>query len=427
MRIVLLHAPLFRAHWRRDHEVLACGPHADCDRPLPLAPIRLGAVLADLPWTPDLLVVADDGQPLTILGLEDAPCPVALIAVATHQHEHWQAPLGAACDAVFVAQQDSLATFAAAGATHATWLPCWAPDVLPAPNLVRALDASFIGALDAATHPTRSPFLAAVAERVPLVVGNGERLAGYAASRVVLNQTESQALNFRVFEAMACGAALVTERAANGLGDLFTDGTHCLTYPPGGVASAVQAIRGLLADDRRRARLAEAGRAAVLAAHLARHRAAAVLDGARDATPPGSRHTAMARAWCQLAESVRPGAETLPALRALELAYLDEAERLASGPHVGEPDRSGILGAVSLARGEIPRAVERLEWAAQNGGAPVDHVACIEALIRAGDLQRAVRTADAFWFRHPDADVPAPLRAAMLALAQATGSGPGAR
>lgn len=425
MRIVLLHAPLFRAHWRREHEVLACGPHADCDRPLPLGPIRLGDLLADLPWTPDLLVVADDGQPLTILGLETAPCPVALVAVATHQHEHWQAPLGAACDAVFVAQRDSLATFAAAGAPHATWLPCWAPDVLPAPTLVRALDATFIGTLDAATHPSRAAFLHAVAERVPLVVGGGERLAGYAASRVVLNHTESQALNLRVFEAMACGAALVTERAANGLGELFTDGTHCLTYPPGGVASAVAAVRGLLADDRRRARLAEAGRTAVLAAHCARHRAATVLDGARTAAPVAERSTALARAWCQLAESVRPGAATVPALRALEQAYLDEAERLACTPAVGEPDRSGILGAVALARGEIVAAVERLEWAAHNGGAPVDHVACIEALIRAGELSRAVRTADALWFRHPDVDVPAPLRAAMLALAQATGTGPG--
>lgn len=46
-------------------------------------------------------------------------------------------------------------------------------------------------------------------------------------------------LNFRVFQAMACGAAVLTEATDNGLDELFTVGLEVLTYPRGAVAAAL--------------------------------------------------------------------------------------------------------------------------------------------------------------------------------------------
>ena len=41
-------------------------------------------------------------------------------------------------------------------------------------------------------------------------------------SRMALNQNAFSEVNFRCFEAMACGAALLMEQCGNGLDELFT-------------------------------------------------------------------------------------------------------------------------------------------------------------------------------------------------------------
>src|SRR5882762_3811578 len=63
MRILELHSPYFRALWRRaGHEVLAWGPHPECDFQTTAAALPLGDLLRALPagWSPDLIVLGDD-------------------------------------------------------------------------------------------------------------------------------------------------------------------------------------------------------------------------------------------------------------------------------------------------------------------------------------------------------------------------------
>src|SRR5690242_12108840 len=113
MRILSIHAPYFRDLWRREHEVLAFGSGPYCDYPCDAGYVHLHELLARLPprWTPAVIVFGDDSRPLCVLGLEDPPCPTAMLSIDAHHHAHWHGPMAGAFDVAFVAQRDYLAAF----------------------------------------------------------------------------------------------------------------------------------------------------------------------------------------------------------------------------------------------------------------------------------------------------------------------------
>jgi glycosyltransferase involved in cell wall biosynthesis len=103
------------------------------------------------------------------------------------------------------------------------------------------------------------------------VSGDYRRL--FPKGRVTLNHCEAGDLNFRVFEALGCGACLLTPRTGHGLLDLFQDGVHLVTYDPDDVQGTARRIQELLANPLKRSLLRTAGLAAIDAGHRARHRA----------------------------------------------------------------------------------------------------------------------------------------------------------
>lgn len=408
MRILELHSPYFRALWRREHDVLCWGPHPECDvRQTAPAP-ALAEVLATLPagWTPDLIVFGDDCRLLGVTGLEDAPCPTAMISVDAHHNAGWHAPMAAAFDHVFVAQKDYLPAFFASGAPRVHWFPCWAPDGCPPPAAAKRYEVAFVGTLDARLNPERVALIEALRSRLPLHAVEGDYRDVFPVARVVLNQTVRGDLNARVFEAMACGAFLMTERTGNGLLDLFADGEQLVTYPRGDVEAIVRLAARWVAADRARAAIAERGRAAVQAAHLEHHRAAELLARVaadRTGTADEIRHAGAARAYCQLAYYARRLGQhflddVYPVLRQ---RYLAAAGRLAAAPGLAETDRRAVLGLVALERGRTPEALDHLGWVAEHGGRVEDHVVRIEALVRLGDLVAARRAAELLRASYP--------------------------
>jgi hypothetical protein len=118
-------------------------------------------------------------------------------------------------------------------------------------------------------------------------------------------------------------------------------------------------------------------------------------------------------AW-QLGE-LMPRSPRFPALRA---AYLEAATAVACGPRLVEPDRSAVLGLVALERGDTARALAHLGWAAEHGGRLEDHVAHIEALVRAGELTRARDAAGALTAAHPTYDLGEQWQAALGGLGE---------
>jgi spore maturation protein CgeB len=97
-------------------------------------------------------------------------------------------------------------------------------------------------------------------------------------SHIALNQTASGELNFRCFEAMACGAALLMEECANGLHELFIPGEHILpTHSRGNALQAAATAKAALADLGALARIARQGRELVERKHSDVHRATEIL------------------------------------------------------------------------------------------------------------------------------------------------------
>ncbi len=153
----------------------------------------------------------------------------------------------------------------------------------------RDVDVSFVGSLSP-EHRTRIALLELIAARVGLQVwGNGiERLpktsplwACYRGeawgrdmydalrrSRVTINHhidlSEDYANNMRLYEATGVGTAMLVDQKRN-LHEIFAPGDEILAYES--ADHCVALVQQLLADEPRRARIAEQGQARTLAEH----------------------------------------------------------------------------------------------------------------------------------------------------------------
>lgn len=288
MRIVNLHNTAFVSTFRKlGHDVLSIGTTPDCEVRLsePLSCKRLLELLHARGLRPDLVFWCDGCQVPWIFGIETLPAVTVGFSIDQYMHP-WHVPYSAAFDAFFVAQKDYLPLFEAAPTGRpAAWMPLFCdPAEDRDPGAARDIPVSFVGTLDGAVNAARRPFLAAFRKRAPLYATTGRYQPVFGRSRLVLNQSAAGELNFRLFQAMACGAAVLTEDTGNGLAELFTPGRDVLTYRRGDPADAARVALAALADPGL-AQLAAAGRRRVLARHTVAARARLVLDtAARRAT-----------------------------------------------------------------------------------------------------------------------------------------------
>lgn len=232
---------------------------------------------------PDAVVSLDRSLPPPLLGVERFPCLTAFHCIDSHIHG-WYPVYAGAFDLCAVSLRDDVATFAAElSPERVLWLPPFAEDRCQPQDVAesdREFDLLFVGTVDPETTPGRHAFLARLGRLLPgptgLALRRGDYTQLFPRARVVLNIAERGDLNFRVFEALACGSCLLTPRIANGQDELFADGVHFVTYAPDDEADAAQKARALLADPARRQSLARAGFQAVDAAHRPLHRARAL-------------------------------------------------------------------------------------------------------------------------------------------------------
>lgn len=302
MRIVNLHLPAFVSTFRKlGHEVLSIGTTPDCDVALtePLSHKRLLDLLEGRGFRPDLVLWCDACQTPWVFGVESLPAVTIGYSIDQYMHP-WHLPYSAGFDAVLVAQKDYLPLFQSSPTGRpAAWMPLFCqPDRDRDPGLVRDIPVSFVGTLDGPVNPGRRPFLAAFRASAPLVAVSGDYAPIYARSRIVLNQSAAGELNFRLFEAMACGAAVLTEDTGNGLADLFIPGRHLLAYPRGQARRAAAIALAALRDPGLAA-IAAAGRRETLARHTVTTRAREILRLAGELAAsgaPGRRLSRLAQA-----------------------------------------------------------------------------------------------------------------------------------
>ncbi|MBG0777849.1 MAG: glycosyltransferase family 1 protein [Desulfovibrionaceae bacterium] len=280
-RLLWLGAPFFA----RSLESAAAA--AGCDWQVRLATIHRPRVLdwddvvaANGGHAPDVLVFGDNSCPPALAGVERYPCLTVFYDVDSHIHE-WHAFYAQCFDLCLVSLKDHLGRFLGRrlGAERVRWSPAFArDDDRAAPGVAPEWDLLFVGKVDAQLTPARHDFLRALGARLPaLAVRQGDYRALYPRARLVLNVAERGDLNFRFFEAPACGACLLAPCVGHGLEELFAPGREMLLYEPGDVEGVARLAEDLLADPGRRADVAAAGLARVDAEHRAAHRARAFL------------------------------------------------------------------------------------------------------------------------------------------------------
>lgn len=308
---------------------------------LPLA--RPGAfawedILEACNGAPDAVVYADRSLPPPLVGVERFPCLTAFYCIDSHIHA-WYPLYAGAFDLCCPSLRDHLPLFARElSAERTLWLPPFAEDRYrprPVAEGGKAFDLLFVGTVDPETTPRRADFLRRLKTAFPgLETRRGDFAELFPSARVVLNIAERGDLNFRVFEALACGACLLTPRIKNGQDELFVEGVHFACYEPDDEHDAAEQASLLLAHGPRREALARAGLERIDVAHRPAHRAAALanllrrgfdagLPAARLARPDARRREALRLLWLHWAEhcgDARLAARYLAEARTLALA-----------------------------------------------------------------------------------------------------------
>lgn len=298
MNILLLNQDWFANELRSfGHSVLTCGVTPQLDYRMPSQLIHFKDLLRSLPggFAPDVIVWLDDSAPVTYIGIENSDIPTVFYSVDTHHHWDLHSRLSHCFDHVLVAQKDYMHHCAASGAPT-TWLPLWASRHVEASS-AKTMPMAFVGTMDPKLNKKRVEFFGKLKEIAPITIKHGNYWEVFPYAEIVVNQTVSGDLNFRVFESMMCGCMLLTERSTNGLLELFNEGEHLVTYTAGDAQDAADRAAELLAAPQRMHAIAQAGRAEVLAKHTALHRAAVlngILNSLTKRPKSAARHVAMA-------------------------------------------------------------------------------------------------------------------------------------
>lgn len=281
MRILIFGGPFLNAGFRKlGHTVFNAGDKPECDLHCrhPLSALKIYRSLLEQGVAPDMALYCDSGNLPQFFDVEKLPCPIAFYSIDSWCNP-WHMPFGQAFDQVFVAQKGHVPLFGKTGGEPA-WLPLFfQADKVRPPAREKDVPVVFVGTLHGLNNPDRRPFLEAFRAQHPLIITQGDYAPLFARSRIALNQTAASEINFRCFEAPACGTALLTEECSGGLLDLFTPGEDILPpYPRGDAQAAARAADAALNDPPALERIARQGRELVMRRHSDMHRAGTIVE-----------------------------------------------------------------------------------------------------------------------------------------------------
>jgi tetratricopeptide (TPR) repeat protein len=205
--------------------------------------------------------------------LERVSIPKAFYAIDPHYNSHWHKYYLGVFDTVFVSFAQYLDEYRAINPnTHHLPHAHDADSYHEFPGM-RDLDVVFVGHVDPECRPQRSRLLDALKDRFSVTIRSGiwnEEVAKlYSRAKIVFNDNDQGVLNPRNFEAMACGALLVTNPAV-GLEELFEDRRDLVVYHD--VDELVRLVDHYLKADAERERIAVGGRERTGARHSWRTR-----------------------------------------------------------------------------------------------------------------------------------------------------------
>lgn len=235
---------------------------------------EIDTILKNLPgdFYPDVIVYHDDSNPiLYISGLEEVPIPTIFYSIDIHLHKDRHQYFCGLFDKTLVAQKDYVSDMTAY-CPDTQWFPLWSRISLQ-PSPVKDIELCFRGSLNPRVNHNRCKFFEALALHTKIDCQSGPFGEVFSRSKIVINQTIKADLNFRVFEAMMCGAMLLTPRINNGQNELFIAGQDLVEYEEQNIQDALEKITYYLSHEEERAAIASAGREKVIQMHTEEIRA----------------------------------------------------------------------------------------------------------------------------------------------------------
>jgi GT2 family glycosyltransferase/2-polyprenyl-3-methyl-5-hydroxy-6-metoxy-1,4-benzoquinol methylase len=322
-------------------------------------------LLARLPrgWQPDLFVWIDGGPGFLPVDLERLDCPTACLVGDTHTQIDWRLKYARLFSHVFVMfNRPHVAVFERAGCPRVAWLPAACdPQIHRAFDVPKAFDVVFVGQTLRQWHPDRVRLLerlVAAGFDVHVTTKILEEMAlAFARGRIVFNRSLAGDLNMRVFETLATGNLLLTDRLAPeaGLDELLHDGVHLVCYDDDTLEDQV---RHHLDHPAEAAAIARQGRHEALRRHTYRHRVDAIMAAVSGA---GEREAAGPVA----APAPRPVADYYEHARPELVALVrDDARRVldvgcAAGAFGAELKRHGAREVVGIERDPVAAMAAR--------------------------------------------------------------------
>lgn len=202
------------------------------------------------------------------LGLEAAPFPTACYLHDPHCGLAFRVLLARLFDHIFVVQRDYVGVFRDKSLENVSWLPVACdPEVHRESGGPKRFDVAFIGSL--ANSAERATLITTLAAECRM---NDQRFylpeefsSVYGAAKIVVNWPVAGDLTLRVFEAMASGALVISQRVGNGQEVLFENGVHFVTVAT--VSEAFEKVRYFLENELERRKIAEQGTELVRSQH----------------------------------------------------------------------------------------------------------------------------------------------------------------
>lgn len=289
MNLLVLDLPLF-VHELREagHTVVNIGPDPACEIFLPPGLYTVSGIWKHLPagFVPDCLLVSESLKRRRFpRGIAQAPCPTVWYSIDGHLHLDWHRVYARLFDRVLCSQLSVCASLQAEG-LPAHWLPWSVPEVelAPAGHATRPVAVGMVGSFHPGQRPKRLQLLERLTRRYPLqlfgppftpFLGAGEQAAIYRGSRIVLNECIGGELNFRLLEAAAQGACVLSEQGAEGQHLVLEPGREFVPYTGDTVEFELER---LLADPGLCRRIGQAARERVARDHTRQVRCGQLLE-----------------------------------------------------------------------------------------------------------------------------------------------------
>ena len=183
-------------------------------------------------FTPDIFIYMEPNG-IIPRGMGQAPFPTACILCDTHMDLNGRKRQARFFDHVFLYHRNYLSCFEEHPNGNVHWLPYACDlDLFHPGKGERDIDIAFIGNLFPGSG--RRDLIAKLSKRFrmnePRYYQQAEIPAIYSRAKIVLNLPLRDDLNFRTFEAMSCGAMLLTRRVKNGQEILFEENKHYVAF-----------------------------------------------------------------------------------------------------------------------------------------------------------------------------------------------------